>query len=209
MNYSVYMIYFINNKKRYIGISKDVNFRIETHKRAKSENIIHKAIKKHTLNNVRFYILAENIEKNDAIQLEKFYITYYNTLINEQGYNVRTGGNLGNCLTGDHYINWKNNIKKSMNLPEVKSKLSLNKMKEKNPNYNKKLSKSTMDKMKLTRKLKRSSMVPVTMDNFFTFFSITEAALYVTGNTNAAGNIYNACRGKLKTAYQHQWKFIK
>jgi hypothetical protein len=52
-------------------------------------------------------------------------------------------------------------------------------------------------------------MTPITMDNTFTFFSITEASLYLKGNITCTGNIYKALKDQSKTAYGHKWTFAK
>lgn len=207
--YSIYMIYFKPNNKKYIGLTNQISARFSNHRSAKSKNVVHCAIRKYGLENVEFSIICENLSKEDAIELEKFYIEKYESTIDKNGYNIKCGGQTGNVLTGNAHIAWRNSIRLAMNKPSTKKILSEQKMGNKNPNFGKKISLETVEKIRITKKIKRSCMTPITMDNYFTFFSITEASIYVKNSEVGCGNIYNACSGKLKSAYGHTWKFAK
>lgn len=209
MNYVVYMIYFRPNQKRYFGITRDMKSRFYNHKLAKTNNIVHKAIRKYGLENIEFFIMNDNIDREKAANLEREYIDIFKSYCLEDGYNVSKGGEYGFHLQGEDYLKWRKTISNSMKNENVRLKLSQQKLGIKNPMYGIKRSTETLLKQRNTRKLNRTKMIPVTMDDKFTFFSVSEAALYCKNNLNASGNIYNVCIGKLKTAYGHNWKFAK
>jgi group I intron endonuclease len=93
-------IYKITNKvndKVYIGqtvrpINKRFNRHINDAIRNKLDTHFARAIRKYGKDNFTFEILRRNLSVEEAIDLEKQYITNLNTLI-PNGYNVDPGGN--------------------------------------------------------------------------------------------------------------------
>lgn len=95
-------IYVIENKlngKKYIGQTcQDVELRFKQHKNLASKELderrsyIHKALKKHGIDNFDFYILDSCVGDTAADALEINYIKVLDTLV-PNGYNIREGGN--------------------------------------------------------------------------------------------------------------------
>lgn len=92
-------LYQITNKinnKIYIGITNNIEKRWGNEKSYPSDpkrrQIIQEAIHKYGKDNFTFEILRRNLSVEEAIDLEKQYITNLNTLI-PNGYNVDPGGN--------------------------------------------------------------------------------------------------------------------
>ena len=92
-------IYKITNKinnKCYIGQSNDIQRRFTQHKSPYEQNRfadkpLYKAIAKYGIENFSFEILEEcPIEK--LSEREEYYISLYNSLCHQNGYNIRSGG---------------------------------------------------------------------------------------------------------------------
>lgn len=88
-------IYLIRNKingKCYCGQSVDLQGRIATHKRADSEQVVHKAIRKHGVENFEFNVLLY-CDKDMLNHFEIECIKLYNSL-KPNGYNMTNGGSM-------------------------------------------------------------------------------------------------------------------
>ena len=131
INLKIYYIYYIKNKlnnKGYIGQSIYPEKRFEEH--CYSNYPIGRAIKKHKKENFEIIILKDTFFKNEANELEKYYIKKYNTFINTgYGYNIHEGGTGGNTLAGatiEKKIEWKNNVNKAKKEAMIKAKVTIN-----------------------------------------------------------------------------------
>lgn len=93
--YLIYKITFPNNKV-YIGQTcRDLNVRISQHYYESNKNPIfpvHKAISKYGKNSIKIDILEKNLNSDEAEYLEKYYIRYFNSFSDKNGYNISFGG---------------------------------------------------------------------------------------------------------------------
>lgn len=93
----IYSILNLKNNKRYIGQSKNIKKRFYQHlytfKNKRRMNYpLYKALHKYGLENFEVEILCKCNTKEELNDKEIYYIEYYNTLIDEYGYNVKEGG---------------------------------------------------------------------------------------------------------------------
>lgn len=88
----IYCLKFPNNKV-YIGQTKNINKRIINYKYndTKGQHKIHNAIKKYGFDCIILIILASELSKELANELEIKYIKEFNSI--ETGYNISSGGN--------------------------------------------------------------------------------------------------------------------
>lgn len=93
----IYCIENLVNHKKYIGQSIDVYSRWNAHKNALNGNrhrniYLQRAWNKYGEDNFNFYIIKEC--SSDIIdELEKHYISMFNSTYNQYGYNIESGGN--------------------------------------------------------------------------------------------------------------------
>lgn len=92
--YCVYIhINKINNKK-YVGQTYNVERRWQNNgAEYKNCRYFYFAINKYGWDNFEHLILKTNLDKKEADYWEKYYINFYKTKYNENGYNIREGGN--------------------------------------------------------------------------------------------------------------------
>lgn len=104
------IIYKITNNlngKTYIGQTRgSLQARMRCHKseskKSRSNQPIHKAIRKYGIENFKIQILEENIPTRSLLnEREIYYISLYKSTNRENGYNVSVGGSDGLMLTGD------------------------------------------------------------------------------------------------------------
>lgn len=83
-----------SNGKGYIGITrKSVKERLREHRYTGS--LFAKAIEKYGLDDITTILLAENVKSEEALmELEKFFIKFFNTFDRNNGYNLTEGGEL-------------------------------------------------------------------------------------------------------------------
>lgn len=94
-NFKVYMHENIVNGKKYIGMtSQDVNKRWKNGKGYINNKHFTDAIIKYGWNNFKHIILCENLDKDKASILEKYYINKYDTTNYKNGYNISLGGDI-------------------------------------------------------------------------------------------------------------------
>lgn len=90
-----YTIYCHTNKingKKYIGITcKKLKDRWENGEGYKGQ-IFYNAIQKYGWDNFEHEVLMENVSEENIDDLERWYIKHFNSLINENGYNISKGG---------------------------------------------------------------------------------------------------------------------
>ena len=92
MSYTVYCHEFPNGKK-YVGItSQELEYRWNHGKGYESQVLVFRAIQCYGWENIQHKILAQDLSKDKAQELEKFYIQKYNTSNKRYGYNLTQGG---------------------------------------------------------------------------------------------------------------------
>lgn len=89
--YSIYIITCVVNAKQYVGITNDLSRRWRRHRGANDNQLLHKAIKKHGVDNFVFTHFADAFDAESAKSIEKMLIVEHNTFF-PNGYNVTNGG---------------------------------------------------------------------------------------------------------------------
>lgn len=102
----IYCIENILNKRKYIGMSRDIKRRWSEHKTELNSNThanqyLQSAWNKYGKSKFKFYIIELCSEENLS-ERECYYIGFYKTLAHENGYNLTTGGE--NMSTGKAVI---------------------------------------------------------------------------------------------------------
>lgn len=95
-NYCVYVhINKINNKK-YVGQTNNIANRWKNNGNDYQKNTyFFHAIQKYGWDNFQHIVLKENLTKEKADEYEQYYINFYHSRYNENGYNIREGGSHG------------------------------------------------------------------------------------------------------------------
>lgn len=96
----VYCIENIVNNKKYIGLTRNINKRLQDHKyklkNNKHENdLLQKSFNKYGFENFKFYILETTDDLRSLSDMEIYYIEKYNTLDKNFGFNIMDGGSTG------------------------------------------------------------------------------------------------------------------
>lgn len=99
----IYLIENVENHKKYVGQSINVKIRIGKHKSylksGKHENIyLQRSYDKYGLNSFNFKLL-ESCSVEELDEREIYYISFYNTLDYNVGYNLESGGNEGKIVS--------------------------------------------------------------------------------------------------------------
>lgn len=140
-NYIVYKHIFPNNKV-YIGITKNnKNRRWQYGNGYRKQPLIYRAIKKYDWNNIKHEILYNSLSKKEAELKEIELIKQYKSNNPKYGYNVDNGGN---CC-GTHS---KETLKKISEAQKGKKNHMYGKKGKLCPNYGKKLSAKTKEKLR-------------------------------------------------------------
>ena len=196
MNRLIIYCYTFPNDKKYIGqtCKKSIEERYD-YGNGYNGMLVDKAIKKYGWNNIKKEILfiASNIE--EANEVERYYISYYNSLAkNGSGYNVSDGGSNGNNFSGftqeemDEYKLKQRNAQlgeKSHRYGKSHSKETIEKMKIKasknNPFKGKKHTQETKNKWKRSKSDNGNSKSVVVLDGEEekVFYTILEASEYM------------------------------
>ena len=130
MKSGIYLIENIANNKKYVGQSLNVNGRIGRHKsylkrQAHENQYLQRAYNKYGAKNFKFKVL-EKCPIEDLDDKEIYYISKFETLDYEKGYNLEGGGNAGKIIS---------------------ETTRLKKVGKNNPMYGKKVSDKTKKKM--------------------------------------------------------------
>lgn len=100
MKYCVYCHKNKINEKKYYGITQQSPLKRWQSGNGYSKNAhFTAAIKKYGWENFEHKIIAENVTKEEACKLEKYYIDLFQTTDPNKGYNISTGGECGNSGT--------------------------------------------------------------------------------------------------------------
>lgn len=182
-NYKLYCLTNLINGKQYIGITKQ-----NIYKRWKNGNGYKKgtrmenAIKKYGWDNFKHEVLFDNLSKEKAVELEKYYIKQLDTINN--GYNVQEGGfNSNNGVVSD----------------ETRKKLSIShKGQHSSPNTEFKKGERSLAHLKL--------LVPVyCIELKKVFSSITDAEREL----NISHHIWDCLKGKRNKCGGYHWKYLE
>lgn len=104
-NYCVYTHRNKVNGKRYIGQSNDVNNRWSGDgKRYEGCKFFYSAIKKYGWDAFDHYIIQDHLTKEEADELEKLNIAFFNTTDSRYGYNLACGGTNGSNQKGKIWV---------------------------------------------------------------------------------------------------------
>lgn len=97
-NYKVYLHYNKINNKKYFGITKQpLSRRFRNNGEGYKHSIrFYNAIKKYGQDNFGHILLKENLNEKQAIEQEKYLISYYDTTNPLKGYNITPGGDIVN-----------------------------------------------------------------------------------------------------------------
>lgn len=203
MSYVVYMHKNKTNGKVYIGLTS-----MSLEERWKNGNGYHKgtyfrnAIDKYGWDNFEHIIMKENLSKDEASYWEQYYISFYNSLNRQYGYNISSGGEHGGHFQTE----------------ETKKKISKNgyrqgmKGKKHSEETKRKMSKSKIGKTfsnELKEKMRKSAL-----NNRGRLFYCIELN-QIFDNLNDAHNITSCskgaivmcCQGKQKQSKGYHWEY--
>lgn len=200
-DYTVYLHTFPNNKK-YVGITcRKPKQRWKNGFGYQHNNHMMSAIKKYGWKNVKHTILAENLTKEDAENMEIELIQKYKSFDREFGYNIELGGKASNRLT-----------------EETKQKLREKCSGKNNARYGVEVSAETRQKMRNAKLGKKQSkeqcykrmcklgkkVIQLDLDgNLIKVWNSTreaQRALHIF-------NVHMCCNGYKKTAGGFKWKY--
>lgn len=220
MSIGVYKIENLINHKIYIGQSVEIEKRWQKHLSAKDDFVIHRALHKYGKENFSFQIIEE-CNLLDLDKKEKYWITYYNSLV-PNGYNMIQGGS-----NGAGFAKGKKVLQYSLNGEFLEKYSSANQASlitgidhwsicaccrgeyRQAGGYQWKYSE---DKEKEIKSIKKRTnyevlQIDVKTDEIIQEFSSIKEA---TAKTNiASSTICNVCNGKGKTAGGFKWKYKK
>lgn len=184
------------NRKLYIGQTNNLFNRIRFYKQlnCKKQVGLYKALNKYGWENITIHILKENLTQEDANKEEILYIKNFETLINQNGYNISSGGN---AVGMTEYI--KNKISSTRILRQIRHTSEVcRRIAEKNKGR-----KHTMDeKLKRSRSLQKVTMVKDHATGIESYFiSKKEAAAFVGLRKN------HACRYFTGKLYKQRYSF--
>ena len=92
--YTLYIATNVVNGKQYVGLSKEFQKRLISHKCAKTNSAFHFAIKEYGFDKFVFSHIADAFDLQSACDLERMLIQQHNTLV-PNGYNLTIGGQIG------------------------------------------------------------------------------------------------------------------
>lgn len=223
----IYCIENINNHKKYIGQSVDIQDRWRRHKNELEHNSHHNSYLQHSWNKYgedvfNFYVL-EYCEIEQLDEKEIYYIDLYKTTNRDCGYNLKSGGQ----LSGSYYTEEiKDKISKSIkesyqnsNLREIRKNNALNQwlnpeIKEKiigsnNGMYGRKHTEESKLKISNAKKGQRAfnrNITPVLcMELNKQFDDATTAGKELSLDSSA---ILKVCKGERKTCGGYHWEFL-
>lgn len=208
------------NKIVYIGQTiRTYKIRWQQHKQQMKERkyALYNAMNKYGIEN--FYpVLVEECENDKLDERERYWIKYYHTKIEENGYNLTDGGDTPSqqmcipvhqyTLTGEYVVSYPSIIEASytLNIPYTSIWRVVNGFLQQTHNF--RWSKEKLKCLKDNYKTRLRSISQYDLNNNFlqSFDSIRAAAMFM-GKPNGSRNIQLAARGERQTAYGYKWKF--
>lgn len=188
MNNKICGIYKIVNKvnnKVYIGKAIDILKRwkhghiIPLNKNSHKNNHLQSSWNKYGEDNFDFSII-EQCNENELNKKEKYWIRFYNSNNSQYGYNKTEGGD--GLIAND----------------EIREKLRISKLGEKNPMYGKKLS----DEQKLKISLSNKNRIPWNKNKK----GISEETRIKMSNSHKGKSMSGEAKLKIKNNHSHYWK---
>ena len=219
-NYKLYIHEFPNGKV-YIGITQqDVDVRWKNGIGYNGQPPMLNAIKKYGWDNVVHDILAIDLTKEEAEQLEVEWIGYYDSTNRKYGYNVSNGG----CSIGKHSDETKKKIGNSnrgkkrtqeqkkalslahLNSPKLKGKNNPFYGKQHSNESKKKISEAGKNRDKTTYVHKPVYQIDLDSQNVIReYFSIMDASRE-TGISDSS--IVLCCKGKIGQSGGYKWQYV-
>ena len=205
MKSGIYCITNVLNGKRYIGSSVDIGRRFRRHKSCLKNglhpnNHLQSAWNKYGESNFDFSVIMECPEK-EVLFYEQFYISSLKSEYNK----APVAGNM---------LGFRHSESSRKKMSESHKGKNLGKD---SPCFGKKASLETRHKQSLAKlgkykgKDSPQSKPVVCLTNGMTFECMAQAISWLKsiGHEKAAIiNVSRACKGVLKSAYKHQWKFV-
>lgn len=195
-NYSVYML-ICPNEKKYIGMTiRKVEYRWNHGRGYVQNECLFNDIQKYGWENFKKVVVAKNLTKEEACDLEIYYIAENKTQDPQLGYNIVSGG-------------------MPKFLPEqTKRKMSeAHKGKFRDEIYRKHISESKMgSKNGMFAKYgglnpNARKVIAIGIDVVKEYDSISEACREMKLSKNAFKNVSACCAGKRRTAYGYSWRY--
>lgn len=189
-NYYVYLHLNKINNKRYYGITSEKTPEIRWKKGYSHNKHFESAIQKYGWNNFEHLIIASNLTKQEAEDMEQELIAKYNTNNSQYGYNLTSGGGLGvfrhseesKKLMSEHTKGTLNPMYGKHHSEQTKQKIS--KALSNHPSISKKVLCIETNKIyPSSREIERQLRIP--------HYSINQV-----------------CNGKQKTAGKMHWRYI-
>lgn len=239
---TIYVITNLINGKKYVGLTtKDPSVRYLEHvyqsRRGSCCYAIHKAIRKHGIENFRLDVLQTCKTKQELLNAEIRWIDELQTQCKDGcGYNMTAGGDgiRDYVPTIEHRQRLSRAMKGRTRSPEHCAAIAIAKLGDKNPMHGKKLSEEHRSKISKSNKGKRRSdearkkisagltgksqtslqktarkvvAIDVTDGKDVITFLSVWDAARSFGENASASNILYCCHGRRKTAYGYRWKF--
>lgn len=230
MRYSIYKLNFPNSKS-YIGqTSKSVQERFTEHcwdrtgTRSELNRPIIFAMKKYK-GLITYTILEENLTLDEANFLERYYIKFYNSLIdNKCGYNSTIGGNAGSIMSDSgkkrrsekmkkYYEDpaYVNRITEHLKTPEHRTKMDkgFREFLKNNPDHYSKInigrSRSLEGNIKAAKAMGGKSFICIETNEIF--HTLKQAADHF--GSPCKDGIYKVLKGKRKTYKKLHFKYVE
>lgn len=143
----IYCIENLINNKKYIGQSIYIHRRWYEHKYELNNNMhdndyLQKSWNKYGFNNFRFYIV-ELCDESELDNKENYYISLYNTIDDNYGYNLKTGGDTNRFISDSTRYKLSQAAKRRKTHKDISG--------SNNPMFGKSLSDETKDKIRKAR----------------------------------------------------------
>ena len=212
-DYTVYR-HTCPNGKVYIGITRQsVKDRWRSGLGYKNNPHFFNAIKKYGWENIQHEVLAENLTKQEACDLERLLIFMSNSTDREFGYNSQSGGEtgavhskevrkhlseIGKTKTGE-----QNNFYGHRHSEEAKRKMSIAKHNNPNTSRNAKIGGEAC----AVKRRKAVLQYDLNGNLLAEYPSTTEANLHITNGKNKFGHIADVCNGKRQTYLGYVWRY--
>lgn len=179
----IYKITNIQNNKVYIGQTiRPINDRFHRHINDAMNNILDthfaRAIRKYGKDSFIIEEIDKATNQNELNEKEQYWIHYYNSIKN--GYNETDA--ISKC-GGNTYLS-----KTAEEMEEIKNKIRLTKMGDKNP---------------MAKKIKRTNIITNEVDIFDTIINCAQAC----GIKNGKTSITTRLNGQVKSPFKNQWIF--
>lgn len=232
-NYKLYM-HTSPNGKRYIGITKQkLNRRWHAGHGYRGNEHFFRAIMKHGWDNFSHEVLGENLTKEAACELERFYIKKYETRNPNKGYNIAIGGECGSkgykptpeareklrrANLGKHHRRetceklrqiererWLNQDYRDNQIKKRLGKTPWNKGKRTPPEARAKQRAAKLGKYTGKRHWNSKSVINLDTGEIYNSFGEIARKLNIIN----ASHIVAVCKGRKKRAYGYRWAYLR